>query len=416
MLRSRISLAALLCALGASLALPSAGNADPGPYAALGDSFTAGPLIPNATGPASCFRSDHNYPSLVATAMGATQVRDVSCTSARTVHLTTPQVYFSERHSPQFDALSTSTRLVTIGIGGNDVGLVGAGLTCVQLGLLAPTGTACRSSFATPAGGDELADRIVATAPSIATALQGIHDRSPQARVLLVGYPALTPQDGKGCYPILPLSDDDIAYLDTMLRATNAMLAEQAQANDVEFVDTFGDSVGHHVCTPPGTRWFEGVLPTAPALIAHPNALGEASMARSVLRMLGEPRPAPVLGDLERTQRRVRPGRAVRLSYRLSRPATLTLTLRRAKTGRRVGGRCAPATRSNRARSRCRRYSRILRTLRFDGDRGANAIVIASKTVGRRPGLLRFEATASGSESTRFSAPERIHVRIARTR
>ena len=35
--------------------------------------------------------------------------------------------------------------------------------------------------------------------------------------------------------------------------------------------------------------WFEGVIPTMPAYPVHPNLLGEASMARSVQRVLGAP-------------------------------------------------------------------------------------------------------------------------------
>jgi lysophospholipase L1-like esterase len=294
----------------------------------LGGSYTAAPLVPTQVGqPKDCVRSDRNYPSIVAAVAGASQVRDVSCTSATTDDLAAPQPLFGDDNPPQFDALDAATRLVTIGIGGNDVGLVGAAISCLKLGVLAPAGTACRSSYARP-GGDRLADRIAASAPKIAAALEGIHDRSPRARALIVGYPAVAPRDGPGCYPLVPLSDDDISYLDEMLRATNAMIAEQAAKHDAEYVDTYDDSVGHDACTLPGTRWFEGLAPSAPALPIHPNALGEASMARSVLGVLGRPRPAPDLGDLRRAQRRVRSGRAVRLSYRLSRPATLTLTLR----------------------------------------------------------------------------------------
>ena len=101
---------------------------------------------------------------------------------------------------------------------------------------------------------------------------------------------------------------DDLAYLDEMLRGTNAMLAAQAAANDAEYVDTYADSVGHDVCTLPGRRWFEGVVPTAPAYPVHPNALGEASMARSVLRVLAGPRPGPVLGTLRRARAPIRVG------------------------------------------------------------------------------------------------------------
>jgi lysophospholipase L1-like esterase len=304
---------------------PPSAPADPGPYVALGDSYTSATLVPNQVGrPLGCLRSDHNYPSIVKAAIGVTQLRDVSCSSAETKHMTEPQSVLLGTNAPQFGALTGDARLVTIGIGGNDVGLVGAAATCLGLGLLAPTGTACRSNFATPAGGDRLVERIAATAPRIAAALQGIHARSPQAGVLIVGYPAVLPRNGRGCYPLVPLSDDDITYLDEMLRRTNAMIAEQAAANGAEYVDTYDESAGHDVCTPPAARWFEGLVPTAPAFPIHPNALGEASMARSVLRVLGQPRPAPALGPLRRSQRTIGSDRALRVSYTVSRAASVT--------------------------------------------------------------------------------------------
>jgi lysophospholipase L1-like esterase len=381
----RRALAGILCALAAALALPAIAAADAGPYVALGDSYTAGPLVFNPVGtPLGCGRSDHNYPSVVKAATGATEFRDNSCSGATTEHMTAPQRTLLGIHAPQFDALSAADRLVTIGIGGNDVGLVGVALTCLQLGLLAPTGTACRSHFATPTGGDALVEQIAATAPKIAATLQGIHERSPQARVLIVGYPAAAPTDGRSCYPLVPLSSDDLAYLDEMLRRTNAMIAEQAAANDAEFVDTYAESIGHDVCTLPPTRWFEGVIPTMPAFPVHPNASGEASMARSVLRVLGVPRPAPVLGSLARTARSVRVGRAARFTYTLSRAASVSFALQRS-LGR-------------------GRYSRPRGMVTVSAGRGENTLKLTTKQLGRRAGLYRLSATLAdgGARSVQF--------------
>lgn len=264
--------------------------ADPGPYVALGDSYSAAPLVPNQGGtPTGCLRSDHNYPSLVARALGVGAFDDVSCSSAETKDMTGAQSVPLGTNAPQFDALNPGVKLVTVGIGGNDVGLVGAALTCAELGLTAPTGTACRSHFAS-ASGDTNAARIAATAPKIAAVLQGIHARAPHARVVLVGYPDVLPRSGNGCYPLVPLSPDDVRYFDGLIVQTNAMLAAQAATNGADFADTYDDSIGHDVCTLPGTKWFEGLVPTAVAFPLHPNALGMQSMARSVLRTLaGQP-------------------------------------------------------------------------------------------------------------------------------
>jgi lysophospholipase L1-like esterase len=376
----RRPLLAAIVVLAAGVApVAAARAADPGPYVALGDSYTAAPFVLNQVGqPAGCLRSDHNYPSIVRAATAAAQFRDISCSAATTQDMTAPQPVVLGTNPPQLEALGAGVGLVTIGIGGNDVGLVGAAVTCVPLGLLAPTGTACRDSFATP-GGDRLVDEIAATAPKIAATLQNIHARAPQARVLVVGYPDVAPRGGRGCYPLVPFSPDDLAYLDEMLRRTNAMLAQQAAANDAEYVDTYEESTGHDVCTPPGTRWFEGVVPTAPAFPIHPNALGEASMARSVLRVLGQPRPAAVLGPLRRARRTITAGRALRVAYSASRATSVTFGLQRSRGGGRYTG---------------------LRALTVpDAKAGENVVTLSARQLRRRAGLYRLTATAAGGES-----------------
>jgi lysophospholipase L1-like esterase len=269
-----------------------------GVYVALGDSYTSAPLVPNQHGePIDCGRSDHNYPSLVAEALAVDTFVDVSCGSAQTKHMTEPQpdLPLGGTNPPQFNALRADATLVTVGIGGNDAGLVGVGEKCAQLGATDPMGTSCRDHWA-PGGNDKVAARIEETKPKIAAVLQGIHQRAPQARVAIVGYPDVLPKNGESCWPMVPLSPDDIRYIDELIVRINAMIAGQAAANDADFVDTYRDSGGHDVCKLPPNRWFEGLVPTEPAYPLHPNGKGEASMARSAIAVLSRPRQAIDVG------------------------------------------------------------------------------------------------------------------------
>jgi len=75
---------AALALYGATAVAARAAN-----YAALGDSYAAGPLIPNPTLPLGCLKSDHNYPHLAAPGIGLT-LRDASCSGATTVDMTNP--------------------------------------------------------------------------------------------------------------------------------------------------------------------------------------------------------------------------------------------------------------------------------------------------------------------------------------
>jgi hypothetical protein len=71
---------------------PAEARTPPQSYVALGDSYTAGPPIPvQETTPLGCLRSDHNYPYLVAAALGVVEFRDPSCSGAETEDMTQPQ-------------------------------------------------------------------------------------------------------------------------------------------------------------------------------------------------------------------------------------------------------------------------------------------------------------------------------------
>lgn len=284
--RRRWTIGLLGFCLLAALAAPAAAadpTAGPDHYVALGDSYTAGPGIPNQIPEAlGCGRSDHNYPHLVAAALGVERFTDVSCGSATTAHMTEEQpLPDGLSNAPQLDALRSDVDLVTLGIGGNDIGFGEIIANCVARSVLLPVTAPCRAHYTR--SGDELGARIAATAPKVAAVLAGIRQRAPAARVLVVGYPVILPAAGPGCWPLMPIAVGDVAWLRTVEGQLNAMLAEQAAAAGATFVDTYTSSVGHDLCRLPGTKWVEGLVPTAPASPVHPNALGMANSAAQVL-------------------------------------------------------------------------------------------------------------------------------------
>ena len=102
--------------------------------------------------------------------------------------------------------------MVTLTIGGDDMGFSGIMETCAALSLTDLFGDPCQRHY-TAGGTDLLAAAINATAPKVAAVLQGIHARAPLARVLLVGYPDILPSTGDGCLPVVPLAFGDVPYL-----------------------------------------------------------------------------------------------------------------------------------------------------------------------------------------------------------
>jgi lysophospholipase L1-like esterase len=175
---------------------------------------------------------------------------------------------------------------VTLGVGGNDVGFASIIITCSGLSYARPNGSPCEK-FYTAGGTDQLAEMISATGPKVAAVLAAIHQRAPQARVLLVGYPDILPNAGQGCWPVVPIARGDVPYLRGVELKLNAMLAAEAAANSATYVDTYSDSVGHDFCQPTGVKWVEGLVPTSPAAPVHPNAPGEQAMAQQALAAVG---------------------------------------------------------------------------------------------------------------------------------
>jgi lysophospholipase L1-like esterase len=273
-----------LLATSAALVVPATAAADePLDYVALGDSYAAGPLIPLQNGtPPGCARSDHNYPALTAQALGTATFVDVSCSGARTGDLTSAQETEAGTNPPQLDALSADTDLVTLSIGGNDIGFSEIVQECATRSPAEPDGAACKD-FYTAGGTDQLEARIDAAAPDVLAGLVGILARSPGADVLLVGYPTIMPDDGPGCFPTEPFSAGDTQYLRETEKRLDDMLAAQAATAGVGYVDTYTPTIGHDICTLPGTKWVEGVAPTAPAAPMHPNALGMEAMSAAVV-------------------------------------------------------------------------------------------------------------------------------------
>ena len=78
--RRRLAPLVVLAALAAIAGLTACEPAPkPDTYVALGDSGSAGPLIPMPDGPLGCLRSDHNFPHLASGRLPVTRFIDRSC-------------------------------------------------------------------------------------------------------------------------------------------------------------------------------------------------------------------------------------------------------------------------------------------------------------------------------------------------
>ncbi|RDI66867.1 GDSL-like lipase/acylhydrolase family protein [Nocardia pseudobrasiliensis] len=281
----------LLVAVGV-LSAPAVADSGPGDYeeyVALGDSWAADATLSQATGdhvPLGCTQSRRNYPKQVAAALRIPVFRDASCGGAETIDMTSPQVTRLGANPAQFDRLTPTTDLVTIGIGGNDASLAATVQRCLTVD---PTATPCQDALVVN-GVDRMSANIDAAEPKVLATLAGIKARSPRARILLIDY-FQGARPGRGCYPVIPISDSDAGWLGRKLVELDAMLADAARRAGAEFVDTYSGSVGHDACQLPGVRWVEGLIPVSanppgPAVPFHPNQLGADYQARTILQAL----------------------------------------------------------------------------------------------------------------------------------
>jgi lysophospholipase L1-like esterase len=254
-------------------------------YVALGDSYTAAPGVPQTEQETGCLRSNGNYASLVANQLESDFV-DVSCSAATTVALAGAQHSADHVYPPQFAALSADTSLVTLGIGGNDLELFQTMVgTCGQFGLSDPDGSPCRD-YMKDAGKklDLLVEKIDKISGRVKAALKGIHDRAPQARVILVGYPQPVP--AKGTCRILPIAKGDYPYVRGIVVKLNNALRTAAKKAKADFIDMVKASKGHDICAG-SDAWVNGVnTDLMRALAFHPFAEEQQAVADLIMRKL----------------------------------------------------------------------------------------------------------------------------------
>ncbi|HUB71173.1 MAG TPA: SGNH/GDSL hydrolase family protein [Acidimicrobiales bacterium] len=258
-------------------------------YVAMGDSYTSGPDIPTQYGsPAGCLRSMKNYPADTTNALGLT-LDDVSCSGATTANITTTgESVTGGTNIVQIDAVTKLINVVSLQVGGDDLGFTSILENCIALTPWGPTkvGANCKSYY-DPNGKDSLAAAIQVLQPKIVSILEAVQsDAASNAKVFVVGYPDILPQTG-ACWPSMPFETSDAQYLNQTEKNLNTALDNAVAAANAAsttgtfayYVDTYTPSENYNACTSSSTRWVEPIVPKNPAYPVHPNATGEAGMA-----------------------------------------------------------------------------------------------------------------------------------------
>ncbi|WP_405137420.1 SGNH/GDSL hydrolase family protein [Nocardia sp. NBC_01388] len=250
-------------------------------YVALGSSYAAGPAL-EPIADVDCLRSGADYAHLVADRFHLNLV-DATCSGATSADILTNHLHGVTGRSlaPQIDAVTSDARLVTITIGGNDLGYVGAltTLSCRNnFGPNACSGTAVQATAAD-------LDRVKS---SLTEVVNTVRAKAPDATVMLVDYLPVLDAYAETCAAV-PLTPDQA----TALRATYTGLLDATQhaadATGATVVRAAADESQHAACGPqPWVTGFELPNPMAgKGAPYHPNAAGMAAVADAITTILG---------------------------------------------------------------------------------------------------------------------------------
>ncbi|CAM2743432.1 hydrolase [Mycobacterium intermedium] len=249
-------------------------------YVALGSSMAAGPGIrPRATGaPWPAGRSARNYPHLLAARLNFELV-DVTYSGATTAHILSDRQHGAP---PQIEALDGSESLVTVTIGGNDVGYVPL-LTAASL----PNFTRHLPLLGARIG--ELLDRaardaaLAQASDALCEVGAAVRRRAPQARVLFVDYLTILPPTGESA---APLSNADADLGRHVASTLERLTAEAASSTGCESVGAAAASRDHHAWSAEPWTTKPGVPLPGRAAPLHPNAAGMRAVAELVAAQL----------------------------------------------------------------------------------------------------------------------------------
>jgi lysophospholipase L1-like esterase len=237
-------------------------------YVSLGDSYSAGEGLPDPVQP--CGRTPGAYPSLVAERAGLVPSLH-ACNGATTADV------LDDEQDPgagrQIDAVAADTDVVTITIGGNDIGFRRVMTDCV-LASLPCTRLA-----------DQVTAALAGLGPRLLDVYREVRRRAPHARLLVIGYPQLVVDPAAATTgSCAGMTLDEVRWVRDEGDALDAVIKAAAATAGASYIDTAGPFSGHEACT--AQPWMEGVNLSDVVASFHPNPAGQEELARLVLDAL----------------------------------------------------------------------------------------------------------------------------------
>lgn len=225
-------------------------------YVALGDSFSAGMGGGDESG--KCRLSPNSYPNDFARAAGIDLVVNAACAGATT----------SDLLKHQLIALDDRTDLVTVSVGGNDLGVADIAAECS-----AGKAVACRDGVSS-------ALSLLNILPQRLSAVYGaVHDAAPNARIVVTGYVVIFDNSNPKAADFGTATAINAAALGLNQTIQDVVSAQRAAGVPITYVGV--DFAGHGI----GSKapWVNVSGTDA----FHPTATGYGQYSSALVRLLG---------------------------------------------------------------------------------------------------------------------------------
>lgn len=246
-------------------------------FAALGDSYSSGEgTYDYDEDGGRCHRGQAAWPRQMATDLAFTMVRHAACSGATTDEMLRP--WRRRREPAQIPSVpEPSIDIVTFTMGGNDVGFAGILLDCFR--------SNCDEAENNSNYQVKLAELTERLATEIYPALIRAY---PNARIVHVGYPRITPLRGETPINCAWLNPDEQDTAEQLTRQINgAIRAAVGRQTRIEYVDVTDALRSHELCTseswmhPISVRRFNNNSEQG-----HPDATGQDAYAQAVIGAL----------------------------------------------------------------------------------------------------------------------------------
>jgi len=242
---------ALAVAAALAGAFVGAGTAAATTYAGLGDSYSSGVGTGSYTVDSACKRGVYAYPYLWTQKHAGTALSFVACSGAKT----------SDLLSTQIQAVTSATTLVTMTIGGNDIGFANLIYQCTLSDCSAALDST-RANLETTVGA--ALDRVYTTVKSRAAI---------GAKIVVLGYPRVF--SGASCFGSLGISSTEEAKANQLSDALDRLTATHALTDGVTYKSAITQFTGHAVCS--WSAWLNGLNLFNTGESYHPNRSGHGS-------------------------------------------------------------------------------------------------------------------------------------------